>query len=90
MTGQGRSGLLFAGVEKRYFCLNNQLWWPFLMASKLMDCSWQETAPCTLKMADVKFSEEATSLTLNYSEVVQAVKRPRRNEQKSHLADKTV
>lgn len=60
------------------------------MPSKLMYCSWQETAPRTLKMADVKFSEEAMSLTLNYSEVVQTVKRPRRNEQKAQLADKTV
>lgn len=60
------------------------------MLSKLTYCSWQETAPCTMEMADVKFSEEATSLTLNYSEVVQTVKRPRRNEQKAQLADKSV
>lgn len=43
-----------------------------------------------MEMADVKFSEEATSLTLNYSEVVQTVKRPRRNEQKAQLADESV
>lgn len=39
-----------------------------------------DNSPHTLKMADVQFSEEAMSLTLNYPEVVQTVRRPRRNE----------
>lgn len=37
----------------------------------------------TLKMADVQFSEEAMSLTLDYPEVVQTVRRPRRKENSS-------
>lgn len=39
-------------------------------------------------MADVQFSEAAMSLTLKYSEVVQTVIRPRRNEEKAQVADK--
>jgi len=35
----------------------------------------------------VQFSEAAMSLTLNYSEVVQTVRRPRRNEEKAQVAE---